>query len=107
MSKPKAKKLHKNILVAYQRLVERGGMLCRQFSESEEARSCGGNYIYFTVKDNQKFPTGAGRFFVEKEIVKSSADGLFADTPQTFAAVSRTEFERFKNDYEQMQVRVG
>lgn len=107
MPRAKSRKLNKNIQVAFQRLIERGGMLCRQFSDSEEAKAHGGHYVYFTVKDNQKFPTGAGRFFVEKEIVKSSADGLFADTPQTFTAVSRTEFERFKNDYEQMPVRVG
>jgi len=102
MPKEKRRKLNKNLQVAYQRLVERGGVLCRQFLESDEAKKCGGDYIYFTYRDNRKFPTWAGRFFVEKEIVKSSADGLFADTPQTFAAVSRAEFERFKNEYEQV-----
>jgi len=67
----------------------------------------GGNYIYFTVKDNEKFPTGAGRFMIEEGIAQSCADGLFADTPQTFRAVPREQFERFKNDYEQVQMRVG
>jgi hypothetical protein len=107
MAKERKRKLHKNILIAYQRLVERGGLLCRQFSESDEAVKHGGNYIYFTVKDNQKFPTGAGRFLIEEAIVKSCADGLFADTPQSFEACSRAEFNDFKARYEAVPMRVG
>lgn len=100
MAKPKKRKLHKNIQIAFQRLLQRGGLLCRQFSNSEEAEKFGDHYLYFTVKDNQKFPTGAGRFLIEKAIVKSCADGLFDDTPQTFRAVSRSEFDHFKEQYE-------
>jgi len=44
--KPKIRKLHKNILIAYQRLVSRGGILCRQSALTEEAKD-GGGYIYF------------------------------------------------------------
>lgn len=98
----KKRKLHKNIQVAFQRLIKAGGLLCRQFSDSEEARFAGGNYIYFTVRDNTKFPTASGRFLIEEGLVKSCSDGLFADTPQTFQAVSRGEFDNFKERYEAM-----
>jgi hypothetical protein len=96
------RKLHKNIQIAFHRLLRAGGLLCRQFSESEEAKFSGGSYIYFTVRDNTKFPTASGRFLIEEGLVKSCADGLFADTPQTFRAVSEDEFDHFKERYEAM-----
>lgn len=65
MKKTKIRKLHKNIVVAFHRLHQRGALLCRQFSDSDEAKAHGGDYIYFTVKDNTKFPTGVGRFLIE------------------------------------------
>lgn len=98
----KKKRLPKNILLGYRNLMDRGGVLVRQFSDSEEAVKRGGNYVYFTMKDNLKFATAAGRFFVENEIVKSNSDGLFDDTPQSFKAISRAEFEHFKERYEQV-----
>lgn len=100
MPKAKFKKLHKNIVLAYHRLVARGGVICRQFSPSDEAVACGGNYIYFTLKDNEKFPTGAGRFLIENGLVVSSDDGLLKETPQTFKAVERGVFDKFKEKYE-------
>ena len=96
------KKLHKNILLGYRNLIDRGGVLVRQFSDSEDAVKRGGNYVYFTMKDNLKFATATGKFFVEKEIVKSNQDGLFDDTPQSFQAISRAEFEHFKELYESL-----
>jgi hypothetical protein len=98
--KPKRRKLNKNILVAYQRLISRGGLLCRQFSSSEEAVRCGGNYIYFTVRDNLPFPTGAGRFLIENNLAIGGGDGLFDDTPQTFRAVDRPVFNAFREKWE-------
>lgn len=100
MTKVKKRKLNKNIVVAFQRLHQRGSLLCRQFSTSEEAVECGGNYIYFTVRDNLKFPTGAGRFLIENGLVQSQNDGLFGDTPQTFVAVDRPKFEEFRAAWE-------
>lgn len=100
MPKTKAPKFHKNIQIAFQRLHQRGGVLCRQYSSSDEAVKHGGNYIYFTVRDNLPFPTGAGRFLIEKELVRPGDDGLFADTPQTFVAVPRPDFEAFRVQYE-------
>lgn len=101
-TKPKIKKrkLHKNIVLAFHRLMNRGGVICRQFSNSDEAVSFGGNYIYFTLKDNEKFPTGAGRFLIENELVVSADDGLFTETPQTFKAVDRPIFEAFREKWE-------
>lgn len=100
MAKAKSRKLHKNIQVAYQRLLTRGGLLCRQFSNSEEAVNHGGNYVYFTVRDNLPFPTGAGRFLIENDLAMPGGDGLFDDTPQTFRVVDRPVFEAFKAAYE-------
>jgi hypothetical protein len=103
MTKPKRRKLNKNIIVAFQRLHKSGRLLCRQFSQSEEAQRIGGNYIYFTVRDNVKFPTGVGRFLIENGLCTSSADGLFDDTPQTFEAVDRPVFDSFREKYEAPQ----
>lgn len=103
MTKPKRRKLNKNIIVAFNRLHQRGRLLCRQFSQSEEATKIGGSYIYFTVRDNVKFPTGVGRFLIENGLCKSSSDGLFADTPQTFEVVGRPIFEAFREQWEAPQ----
>jgi hypothetical protein len=103
MPKQKARKLHKNIVVAYSRLMQRGGLLCRQFSNSEDAVKRGGNYVYFTVKDNQEFPTGAGRFLIEEGLAVSCEDGLFNETPQTFRAVPFDRFNAFKSQFEAPQ----
>ena len=100
MAKSKARKLHNNVVVAFARLRRRGGILCRQFSSSEDAVTRGGNYIYFTVRDNLPFPTGAGRFLIEEGLCISCQDGLFSETPQTFEAVSFDAFNAFRAKYE-------
>lgn len=100
---PKGRKLHKNIVVAFARLVESGGLLCRQYSNSEVAKSRGGDYLYFTVKNNEEFPTGSGLFLIDNGLVSSCKDGLLDETPQTFEAVSFEEFYKFKEDYERAQ----
>lgn len=100
MYKRKTRKLHKNICVAFLRLHQRGALLCRQFSSSEEAMKHGGNYVYFTVRDNLPFPTGAGRFLIENGLAVSCDDGLFSETPQTFQAVPRQKFDAFKEAWE-------
>lgn len=106
MTKQKPKKLHKNIQLAYQRVMSQGGVLCRQHSSTDEALKVGGGFIYFTPA-GKPVPPASARFMIEKEIVEPVADGLFGGTSQTFRAIDRQKFERFKNDYEQMQVRVG
>jgi hypothetical protein len=100
MPKAKTRKLHKNIQIAFRNLHQRGALLCRQFSQSEDAVKHGGNYIYFTVKDNVPFPTWAGRFLIENSLVQPGGDGLFEETPQTFVAVPRETFYAFKARYE-------
>lgn len=100
---PKPKKLHTNIQRAFGKLNRCGGLLCRQFSESEEAQKRGGSYVYFTVKDNEKFPTGSALFMIENGLVESCGDGLFAETPQTFRAVPFERFQQFKERYEAQQ----
>lgn len=97
---PKGRKLHKNIVVAFARLVESGGLLCRQYSTSEIAKSRGGDYLYFTVKNNVEFPTGSGLFLIDNGLVTSCKDGLLDETPQTFQAVSFDDFYKFKEAYE-------
>lgn len=101
MAKKKGRKLNKNIQIAYNRLLDRGELLCRQYSSSEEAVKYGGNYIYFTVKDNKPFPTGSGRFLIENSLALPSGDGLFDDTPQTFKAVNRDDFNAFRENFEE------
>jgi len=95
-------KLSKNVIVAYAKLNDGDGLLCCQFSNSEEATNRGDKYLYFRVKDGLKIGTASAKFLIEKGLVKSCSDGLFDDTPQTFRAVSFAEFEAFKNDYEQV-----
>ena len=93
-------KLRKNVIVAYSRLREAGGLLCRQYSTSEEAATRGDSYLYFRVQDGLKIGTASAEFLIENELVKSCADGLFDDTPQTFRAVDFEEFNDFKTRYE-------
>ena len=91
-------KLRKNIIVAYSRVVENGGVLCRQSSDTDEAVSKGGGFIYFTPKG--AVPPVSGRFLIEEEIVKPVSDGLFEGSSQTFRAIPHAEFDAFKERYE-------
>ena len=93
-------KLRKNVIVAYSRLREAGGLMCRQFSGSDEAEKRGDKYLYFRVKDGTKIGTAGAKFLIENGLVKSCADGLFEDTPQTFRAVDPKEFDNFKTRFE-------
>lgn len=102
MKNGRKRKLNKNIQIAFYRLHNKGGSMCRQFSKSEEAQERGEHYLFFAVSDGTKIPTASGRFLIEEGLVKPCADGLFADTPQTFRAVSPAEFEHFKERYEQV-----
>lgn len=100
MPKARKRKLHSNIVNAFGRLQRCGGVLCRQPSISEEAKERGESYLYFVVKDNTKFPTGAGKFLIENGLCSSQKDGLFDETPQTFRAVPLPTFMEFKEQYE-------
>lgn len=93
-------KLHRNVIVAYSRLRDAGGLMCRQFSGSDEAEKRGDRYLYFRVKDGLKIGTSSAKFLIENGLVKSCADGLFEDTPQTFRAVDPAELDSFKTRYE-------
>ena len=93
-------KLRRNVIVAYAKLREHGGLMCRQFSGSQEAEQRGDKYLYFRVKDGLKIGTAAAKFLIENELVKSCSDGLFEDTPQTFRAVDADQFDNFKERYE-------
>jgi hypothetical protein len=93
-------KLHRNVIVAYSRLREAGGLMCRQFSSSDEAEKRGDSYLYFRVKDGVKIGTASAKFLIENGLVKSCADGLFEETPQTFRTVGPKEFDSFKARYE-------
>lgn len=93
-------KLRRNVIVAYSRLRDAGGLMCRQYSGSDEAEKRGDKYLYFRVKDGLKIGTAGAKFLIENGLVKSSSDGLFEDTPQTFRAVDPAEFHTFKERYE-------
>ncbi len=98
----KKPKLHKNILVAYSRIVRGGGFLSRQHSNSTEAMERGGGFIYFASQNNQQISPTSARFLIEKELVKPVSDGLFEGQSQSFEAVSAAEFNHFKELYEQV-----
>lgn len=102
MKKPK---LHKNIIVAFSRIIEGGGILSRQSSMAEDAQKRGGGYVYYSPNTNQQISPVAARFLIEKEIVKPVPDGLFAGQSQSYQAISRAEFLDFKERYEQVPVR--
>jgi hypothetical protein len=93
-------KLRRNVIVAYAKLREAGGLMCRQYSGSDEAEKRGDRYLYFRVKDGLKIGTAGAKFLIENGLVESSSDGLFADTPQTFRAVDPEKFDSFKARYE-------
>lgn len=82
MAKPKSRKLHKNIQVAYQRLLTRGG------------------YLYFDGNGGRAVPPKSSLFLIEKHLVEPVEDGLFAGFSQTFRAIDRPAFEAFKAEYE-------
>lgn len=58
MAKAKFRKLHKNICVAYARLIRSDDILCRQISGTEEAAERGAGYIYFGGRGGAGFPSG-------------------------------------------------
>ncbi|MBW3095661.1 hypothetical protein [Pseudohoeflea coraliihabitans] len=93
-------KLHKNVRVAFAQLSEGRGLLCRQFSRSDDATHRGENYLYFRVMDGKKIGTASAKFLIQEGLVKPCSDGLFEDTPQTFRTVSPDEFDDFKERYE-------
>ena len=101
----KKQKLHKNIVVAFCRILEGGGILSRQSSLSDSSQKMGGGYLYYTPKTNQQIGPTAARFLIEKEIVKPISDGLFEGHPQSYQAISRAEFVDFKERYEQVPLR--
>lgn len=101
MAKQRKKKLHKNVLIAYQRLMSRGGLLCRQSSTSDEA-SEGGGFLYFDAKAGKPLPPKSSLFLIQNRLVEPVEDGLFAGASQTFSAIDRDRFEMFKEQYERV-----
>jgi len=99
MAKNAKRKLHKNIQVAFQRLVSHGRVLCRQSSDTEEAER-GGGYIYFAKANNAPIPPSSAKFLIENGLAVPYSDGLFADTAQSFEAVDSAEFHAFREKYE-------
>jgi len=93
------RKLHKNIQVAFSRLVSHGRVLCRQSSDSEEAVR-GGGYIYFAKANNAPIPPSSAKFLIENGLALPAPDGLFEDTAQSFEAVDFPSFNSFKEKYE-------
>lgn len=101
----KGSKLHKNIIVAFSRIMEGGGVLSRQSSMAEDAQKRGGGFLYYSPNTSRQISPNAARFLIEKEILKPVPDGLFDGQSQSFRAVSYKEFNDFKERYEQLPVR--
>jgi len=100
MPKSRSRKLHKNILTAFARIRQRGGLLCRQSSHSDEAVELGGGYIYFSARGGHPLPPASSLFLIENNLVEPVEDGLFAGSSQTFKAVTFDAFHAFKARYE-------
>jgi hypothetical protein len=99
MAKSKGRKLHKNILVAYARLLPDGEALCRQSSDTDEAKK-GGGYVYFLRRTGSPMPPISSKFLIDNGLVVEDDPGLFDDVSQSFAAVSRFKFDSFREAYE-------
>lgn len=100
MPKPKRKKLHKNIVVAFTRLARTGDALCRQVSLSEEAIRAGGGFVYFMKRSGKEMPPASSRFLIDNGLVEGESDGLFPGHEQTFRPVPSERFETFRAQYE-------
>lgn len=93
------RKLHKNIQVAYAKLMKDGEALCRQSSDTEEGAK-GGGYLYFLRTTGAAMPPISSKFLIDNGLVVEDDPGLFEDVSQSFAAVSRYKFDDFKEKYE-------
>lgn len=100
MAKPKRKKLHQNISVAYSRIRSSGEELCRQASGSEEAVKKGGGFVYFLKRSGREMSPVSSRFLIENGLVEGDRDGLFPGLEQSFRACPFEKFEAFKAAYE-------
>jgi len=106
MAKPKGRKLHKNIQIAYAKLMKDGEALCRQSSETEEAAK-GGGYLYFLRTNGSAMPPISSKFLIDNCLVVEDDPGLFEDASQSFAPVSRYKFDIFKEKYENAETGQG
>lgn len=101
MAKPKKRKLHKNVLVAYAKLARAGEALCRQAAASEEAIRSGAGFVYFMRGSGKEMPPASSRFLIDHGLVEGEQDGLFPGHAQTFRPVPSDRFEAFKAAWEQ------
>lgn len=65
-------------------LISRKQTLCRQCSDTDEARTKGGGYLYFRHPGGGNFPTVSGKLLIDEKAVEPIADGLFEGTSQSF-----------------------
>jgi hypothetical protein len=100
MTKPKRRKLNKNILVAFAKLRRSGDRLCRQSSTSEEGISKGGGFIYFLASSGKEMPPVSSRFLIDQGLVEEEPDGLFVGSSQTFRPVPPEAFDAFREKWE-------
>lgn len=103
MAKPKKRKLHKNIVVAFSRLSRCGEALCRQSAATDEAMRSGGGFVYFMKRSGKEMPPASSRFLIDNGLVDAEPDGLFPGHAQTFVPVPSERFEAFKAAYEAQQ----
>lgn len=103
MTKPKRRKLHKNICVAFARLSREGEFLCRQSSTTDEAMK-GGGFLYFMKKSGRAMPPATCMFLIDNGLVEAQLDGLFAETSQSFRPVPAARFDAFRAEYEAANV---
>ena len=102
MTKPKRRKLHKNICVAFARLTRSGELLCRQSSTTEEAKK-GGGYVYYMAKSGKEVSPVSAKSLIDLGLVIERADGLFPGSSQSFEPISSADFDAFRQQWEAPQ----
>jgi len=55
-------------------------------SDTEEALTKGGGFLYSTHPDGKKIGAASGKLLIESHLVEPNGDGLLAEVSQTFGA---------------------
>lgn len=84
MEKPK----HPHYVLKSLKRLERGRVLVRQCSSSEEAELKGDGAIYFTHPDGKPFPPVSAVYAIKNGLLTPAGDDLFEGGSQTYRIAS-------------------
>ena len=66
--------------------IRSGKLLVRTSSDTDEAVTKGGGYLYSTHPDGRRFPPASAKLLIDSGLLRPSGDGLLAEVSQTFSA---------------------